>query len=69
MNPEPVDDSHSAVNDHSQPPEHARHRRHHHRRSLYRTWIRPYRREIRTILLLCVFVLAAYLLWQALAEG
>jgi hypothetical protein len=69
MIPEPVDDSHSAADACSEPSRHARHRRHRHRRSLYRNWIRPYRRELRTIILLCIFVLAAYLLWQVLAAS
>jgi hypothetical protein len=67
MIPERVDDSHSADNTYPRPSRRSRRRRH--RQRFYRDWIRPYRRQLRTVFLLCVFVIAAYLLWNALAAS
>ncbi len=68
MTPERADDSHSATNSYSEPLQSSRRRRHH-RRSFHTVWIRPYRRELRTILLFCLVVIATYLLWNAVAAN
>ena len=65
MTPERAD---SATNPYSEPLQSSRRRRHH-RRSFYTLWIRPYRRELRTILLFCLVVIATYLLWDAVVAN
>jgi hypothetical protein len=69
MLPQPVEDSHSSTGDHSSETQHGTRRRRHHRRSFYSLYIRPYKRELRTVILFCIFVAVTYWIWNTLAAN
>ena len=69
MLPQRVEDSHNSAGDHSAETQHRTRRRRHHRRSIYYLYIRPYKRELRTAILFCLFVVLTYWIWNTLAAN
>ena len=69
MFPQRIEDSYNTGSERPPEPQQETRRRRHHRRSFYSQYIRPYRRELRTAILFCIFVFITYLIWNLLAAN